>query len=102
MVLVYKKVVRESAHIRTARHRIGSAAEGRAGERSQSGGNGAELSRWKQREGLRGVAPFPSPGAAHYQLWASAIFCGSVAHSDTVKVPRAFVERLTDAVCYAA
>ena len=36
------------------------------------------------------------------ELWASATFCGSPAHSDTVKVPRAFVERLTDAVCYAA
>jgi hypothetical protein len=35
-------------------------------------------------------------------LWASATFCGSPAHSDTVKVPRALVERLTDAVCYAA
>jgi hypothetical protein len=36
------------------------------------------------------------------ELWASATFCGSPAHSDTVKVPRAYVERLTDAVCYAA
>jgi hypothetical protein len=36
------------------------------------------------------------------ELWASATFCGSPAHSDTVKVPRALVERLTDAVCYAA
>ena len=36
------------------------------------------------------------------ELWASATFCGSPAHSDTVKVPRAFVERLTNAVCYAA
>jgi hypothetical protein len=35
-------------------------------------------------------------------LWASATFYGSPAHSDTVKVPRAFVERLTDALCYAA
>jgi hypothetical protein len=36
------------------------------------------------------------------ELCASATFCGSPAHSDTVKVPRAYVERLTDAVCYAA
>ena len=36
------------------------------------------------------------------ELWASATFCGSPAQTDTVKVPRAFVERLTDAVCYAA
>jgi len=36
------------------------------------------------------------------ELWTQATFCGSPAHSDTVKVPRAYVERLTDAVCYAA
>jgi hypothetical protein len=36
------------------------------------------------------------------QLWASATFYGSPAHSDTIKVPRAYLERLTDAVCYAA
>src|ERR687897_3180436 len=36
------------------------------------------------------------------ELWASATFYGSPAETDTVKVPRAFVERLTDAVCYAA
>jgi hypothetical protein len=36
------------------------------------------------------------------ELWASATFCGSPAQSDTVKVPRAYLERLTDAVCYAA
>jgi hypothetical protein len=37
------------------------------------------------------------------QLWAQeASFCGSPADTDTVKVPRAFVERLTEAVCYAA
>jgi DDE superfamily endonuclease len=29
-------------------------------------------------------------------------FCGSPSATDTIKVPRAFVERLTDAVCYAA
>ncbi len=37
------------------------------------------------------------------ELWAQEqIFCGSPARSDTIKVPRAFVERLTEAVCYAA
>jgi hypothetical protein len=37
------------------------------------------------------------------ELWAQeATFCGSLQGVDTVKVPRAFVERLTDAVCYAA
>jgi hypothetical protein len=37
------------------------------------------------------------------ELWAQELtFCGSSAQTDTVKVPRAFVERLTDAVCYAA
>ncbi len=37
------------------------------------------------------------------ELWArEATFCGSPAESDTVKVPRALMERLTDAVCYAA
>ena len=36
------------------------------------------------------------------ELWAGATFYGSPAHSDTIKVPRAFVERLTEAVCYAA
>jgi hypothetical protein len=36
-------------------------------------------------------------------LWArEATFCGSLAKSDTVKVPRALMERLTEAVCYAA
>jgi hypothetical protein len=36
------------------------------------------------------------------ELWASATFHGSPAQSETVKVPRAYLERLTDAVCYAA
>jgi hypothetical protein len=36
------------------------------------------------------------------ELWAGATFYGSPAHSDTIKVPRDFVERLTEAVCYAA
>ena len=39
---------------------------------------------------------------ARKELWASATFCGLSSETDTVKVARAFVERLTDAVCYAA
>jgi len=37
------------------------------------------------------------------ELWTQeATFCGLSQRADTVKVPREFVERLTDAVCYAA
>jgi hypothetical protein len=37
------------------------------------------------------------------ELWAQEqTFCGSPSETDTIKVPRAFVERLTDAVCYEA
>ena len=37
------------------------------------------------------------------QLWAQEeTFCGSPSATDTIKVPREFLERLTDAVCYAA
>ena len=38
------------------------------------------------------------------ELWAQEeqTFCESPLATDTVKVPRAFVERLTEAVCYAA
>lgn len=38
------------------------------------------------------------------ELWAqeAATFYGSPQQEDMVKVPRAFVERLTDTVCYAA
>jgi DDE superfamily endonuclease len=36
------------------------------------------------------------------ELWAGATFYGSSAQSDTIKVPRAYVERLTEAICYAA
>jgi hypothetical protein len=35
-------------------------------------------------------------------LWAQETFRGSLSETDTVKVPRIFVERLTEAVCYAA
>jgi DDE superfamily endonuclease len=36
------------------------------------------------------------------ELWAGATFCGSAAEIDTIKVPRAYMERLTEAICYAA
>ena len=37
------------------------------------------------------------------ELWAQEeTFYGSPWETDTIKVPRAFVERLTDAACYAA
>ncbi|HSH81812.1 MAG TPA: hypothetical protein VLA19_25075, partial [Herpetosiphonaceae bacterium] len=35
-------------------------------------------------------------------LWAQTAFCMSARDPDVVAVPRAFVERLTDALCYAA
>ena len=36
------------------------------------------------------------------ELWAHTTFRGSPAHTDTVKVPREFVEHLTETLCYAA
>jgi hypothetical protein len=36
------------------------------------------------------------------ELWAHSTFCGSPAGTETVKVPKAFMERLTDTLCYAA
>ena len=33
------------------------------------------------------------------EMWTSATFYGSPAHSDTVKVTRAYLERLTDVLC---
>ena len=36
------------------------------------------------------------------ELWSQETFCGSPAQTDMVKVPRVFMEQLTDAVCYAA
>jgi hypothetical protein len=37
------------------------------------------------------------------QLWAQGpSFCESLIPTDTLRVPRAFLERLTYAVCYAA
>jgi hypothetical protein len=36
------------------------------------------------------------------ELWAQAALCMSTHDPDVVEVPRAFVARLTDALCYAA
>jgi hypothetical protein len=36
------------------------------------------------------------------ELWACTPFRGSLSDPETLKVPKAFMERLTDAVCYAA
>jgi hypothetical protein len=36
------------------------------------------------------------------ELWAHATFRRSPADTDTVKVPREFVEHLTETLCYAA
>ena len=43
-------------------------------------------------------------GVVRKELWAQEeqTFCGSAKDTETVKVPRAFMERLTEAVCYAA
>jgi len=41
-------------------------------------------------------------GLVRKELWAQATFCGSPPETDTVKVPRAFMERLTETLCYAA
>jgi DDE superfamily endonuclease len=36
------------------------------------------------------------------QLWTQAAFCMSASDPDMQKIPRAFLDRLTDALCYAA
>jgi hypothetical protein len=36
------------------------------------------------------------------ELWAEETFRGSAREADMVKVPREFVERLTETLCYAA
>ena len=42
-------------------------------------------------------------GLVRKKLWRQEMsFCGSMREVETVKVPREFVERLTDTVCYAA
>ncbi len=39
---------------------------------------------------------------ARKELWVQETFRGSPADTETVKVPKVFLERLTDALCYAA
>jgi DDE superfamily endonuclease len=65
----------------------------------------------RDTEAVRGAAwydkPYPTFSDAlalvRKELWArEATFYGSPGETDMVKVPREFVERLTDAVCYAA
>jgi hypothetical protein len=62
----------------------------------------------RQAAWYRNRHPRPSPidalALVRKELWVQEerTFYGSPAESDTIKVPRAFVERLTDAVCYAA
>jgi len=64
----------------------------------------------RSTEAVRRVAWYRNPhptfadalALVRRELWVSATFWGSPAHSDTVKVPRAYVERLTEAVCYVA
>ena len=36
------------------------------------------------------------------EQWSCTTFRGSLSESDTVKAPRAYMDRLTEAVCYAA
>ena len=36
------------------------------------------------------------------ELWAQTAFCLTSSDPATIEIPRAFVERLTDALCYAA
>ena len=36
------------------------------------------------------------------ELWAQSAFCISASDPDMIEIPRAFVNRLTDALCYAA
>jgi hypothetical protein len=54
--------------------------------------------------GLRQAGPTFCDALARKELWAQEeqTFCGLPTHSDTIEVPRAFMERLTDALCYAA
>jgi hypothetical protein len=39
---------------------------------------------------------------ARRELWAQAAFCMSGSEADMQEIPRAFLDRLTDALCYAA
>ena len=59
---------------------------------------------------VRQAAWYPKPrptcadslALARRALWAQAALCISASDPDVVEVPRVFLDRLTDALCYAA
>lgn len=61
-------------------------------------------------ERIRGAAWYPKPrptfadalASVRRELWAHEAFCTSACDQEIVEVPRAFIERLEDALCYAA
>jgi hypothetical protein len=69
--------------------------------------DGGELPGGVQAPGIRDAKRHPTFADAlavvRKELWdQEQNFYGLPAHTDTVKVPRAFVERLAEADCYAA
>ena len=44
----------------------------------------------------------PTAALVRRELWAQTTFCLSPSDPDIVALPHAFVDRLTDALCYAA
>src|SRR3712207_2185778 len=65
---------------------------------------------WRSAEAVRWAAWYRKPcptfsdalALVRQELWAHATFRGSLREPDTVEVPRAFVEHLTETLCYAA
>ncbi len=65
---------------------------------------------WRNVEAVRRVAWYRKPrptfsdalALVRQELWAQETFRGSPREPDTVEVPRAFVEHLTETLCYAA
>ena len=61
-------------------------------------------------DGVRQAAWYPkplptfadAPAVARRQLWQHTLSCTSVPATDTVEVPRPVIQRLTEALCYAA
>jgi hypothetical protein len=71
--------------------------------------NGAAAGLRGAPSGRRGAVPQSPPptfsdalAVVRRELWAERTFCGSAREADMVKVPREFVERLTETLCYAA
>jgi DDE superfamily endonuclease len=60
--------------------------------------------RVRQAAWYRKVAPTFADALAlvRHELWAHGAFCTSADEPDTVKVPRRFLARLTETLCYAA